>query len=254
MNRKKIIAGNWKMNLLPLEAETLIDTLQANLQPQLNISYAIMPQAPLIETCMHYLQGGGTISIGAQDCSAHISGAYTGEISPQLLKSLGCRYTIVGHSERREYHNESNELVSQKANLLLGLDIQPIICIGETDQERKDNLHFEKVKTQVQSIWQNAALTHQSKIVLAYEPIWAIGTGNVATAEQANEMHTFIRKTIAEVSSPTLANTISILYGGSAKPDNVASLAKQPDIDGFLVGGASLSAESFLTICNAFPS
>jgi len=251
MERTTIIAANWKMNLSPSGGENLISSLKESFSIQPGLEVAVMPQAPMISMVSQYLGMSG-ISLGAQNCSNAISGALTGETSPSLLKNLGCDYCLVGHSERREIFSESNQLVAEKANLLLSLGIIPIVCVGETLQERENNTHFDKISDQVNIIYSMTSNELWKNLVFAYEPIWAIGTGKTATPDQANEIHQFIRKSIKNNACENLAGSVSILYGGSVKPDNAAQLLQQTDIDGFLVGGASLKPEDFIKIINAY--
>lgn len=251
MKRMTIIAGNWKMNLLPLEVEILLTELEDNFSIQPGLEVVVMPQSPLLTEALSWLGGSG-IHLGAQNCSDSISGAFTGEVSPLLLKSLGCTYCLVGHSERRELFSESNQFVADKAKVLLSFNITPIVCVGETLEEREKNSHLDKISDQVKAIYSVTPKECWKDLVFAYEPIWAIGTGKTATPDQANEIHRFIRKTIQESTCDILAESISILYGGSVKADNAEQLLQQTDIDGFLVGGASLKSDDFINIIKAY--
>ena len=188
--------------------------------------------------------------MGGQNCHTSEKGAYTGEISAEMLKSLGVQYCLVGHSERRAYFFEDNEELSQKIKQLLAKDIQPIFCCGELLEDRKEKEHFDVIEDQLELLWKFSKTDFQ-KIIIAYEPLWAIGTGATATADQAQEIHAFIRSQIAKKMDPTIAENTSILYGGSCKSSNAAELFSKPDVDGGLIGGAALQAKDFLGIYNA---
>lgn len=251
MPRKTIIAGNWKMNLLPQAAKKLVDGIADGYTIKENLEVVICPSTALLSKAANWLKGTG-IQLGAQNCSDQISGAYTGETSPQLLKALGCNYCIVGHSERREYYSESDDFVAAKTQLLESMGITPIVCVGETLEEREKGIHKEKIENQVKAIYSKLDKTAYGKLVFAYEPIWAIGTGKTATPQQADEIHELIRKVIAKVADENLAHSTCILYGGSVKGENAKELLAQKNIDGALVGGASLKIDDFLKIINAF--
>ncbi len=247
--KKKLIAGNWKMNGSLAANEALVTALATGLK-------AAGPDSPLVAVCvpsvyLSQVQGlikGSVIDLGAQDVSAHESGAFTGESSAASLKEMGARYCLVGHSERRQYHGETDVVVALKAQRALSAGITPIVCVGETLAERDAGKTEEVVKRQL------AAVIHTnghciSEIVVAYEPVWAIGTGKVATTEQAQEVHAVLRAQLKAATEH--ADRIHILYGGSMNAANAAQLLAQPDIDGGLVGGASLKAPDFLTIIAA---
>lgn len=244
--KKKLIAGNWKMNGSLAANEVLLKTLLAGVgQPACQV--AVCVPAVYLAQCQALL-AGGVIELGAQDVSAHEAGAYTGEISPAMLKEFGLRYVIVGHSERRQYHGESDEVVAAKTQRALSVGITPIVCVGETLAEREAGHTEEVVKRQL------AAVIHTnghciSEVVVAYEPVWAIGTGLSATAEQAQQVHAVLRAQL-KAASPN-ADRIKLLYGGSMNAANAKSLLAQPDIDGGLIGGAALKAADFLTIIAA---
>lgn len=244
--KKKLIAGNWKMNGSLAANEALIKALLTGVgQPACQVAVCV-PSVYLAQ-CQALLQGG-VIELGAQDVSSHESGAYTGEIASAMLKELGARYVIVGHSERRQYHGETDELVAAKAQRALSTGITPIVCVGETLAEREAGHTEEVVKRQL------AAVIHTnghciSEIVVAYEPVWAIGTGLSATAEQAQQVHAVLRAQL-RAATPN-ADRIKLLYGGSMNAANAQSLLAQPDIDGGLIGGAALKAPDFLTIIAA---
>jgi triosephosphate isomerase len=241
--RKKLIAGNWKMNGSLAGNAALISSLRAGLsQPACRV--AVCVPAAYLAPCQVLLDGSG-IDLGAQDVSQHEVGAYTGEISCAMLKEFGVRYTLVGHSERRQYHFETDLVVALKAQRALASGITPIVCVGESLAEREAGRTEEVVKRQL------AAVIHAnghciSEIVVAYEPVWAIGTGKTATTEQAQQVHAVLRAQLKAASDH--ADQISILYGGSMNASNAAQLLAQPDIDGGLVGGAALKAQDFLTI------
>lgn len=244
--KKKLIAGNWKMNGNLAANESLLKALLAGAgEPACQVAVCV-PSVYLAQ-CQALL-AGGLIELGAQDVSAHESGAYTGEISPAMLKEFGVRYAIVGHSERRQYHGETDELVAAKAQRALSAGITPIVCVGETLAEREAGHTEEVVKRQL------AAVIHAnghciSEVVVAYEPVWAIGTGLSATAEQAQQVHAVLRAQL-RAASPN-ADRIKLLYGGSMNAANAGSLLAQADIDGGLIGGAALKAADFLTIIAA---
>ena len=251
MARKTIIAGNWKMNLLPTQAKELVTGIKENLVNRKNLEVVVIPQAgliPIVKRCT----ANSAIQVGAQNCSSELSGAYTGETSAELIRTLGCSYCLAGHSERREMFSESNEFVGQKTQTLISMNVTPIVCVGETLEERESNRHFDKILEQIKAVYRQVNRIAWCRLVLAYEPIWAIGTGKTASKEQANEIHQFIRKEIREIAGEIVADSTGILYGGSANPSNAKELLDQPDIDGVLVGGASLNAESFTQIINAY--
>ncbi len=241
--RKKLIAGNWKMNGSLVSNAALINGLRAGLgQPACHV--AVCVPAAYLAPCQSLLDGSG-IDLGAQDVSQHEAGAFTGEVSCAMLKEFGVRYTLVGHSERRQYHFETDLVVALKAQRALAAGITPIVCVGETLAQREAGKTEEVVKRQL------AAVIHAnghciSEIVVAYEPVWAIGTGKTATTEQAQQVHAVLRAQLNAASEH--GDRISILYGGSMNAGNAAQLLAQPDIDGGLVGGAALKAQDFLTI------
>ncbi|MFZ2394359.1 MAG: triose-phosphate isomerase [Rhodoferax sp.] len=244
--KKKLIAGNWKMNGSLAANEVLLKALLAGVgQPDCQV--AVCVPAVYLAQCQALL-AGSVIELGAQDVSAHESGAYTGEIAPAMLKEFGLRYVIVGHSERRQYHGETDELVASKAQRALSVGITPIVCVGETLAEREAGHTEELVKRQL------AAVIHTnghciSEVVVAYEPVWAIGTGLSATPEQAQQVHAVLRAQL-RAASPN-ADRIKLLYGGSMNAANARSLLAQADIDGGLIGGAALKAQDFLSIIAA---
>lgn len=244
--KKKLIAGNWKMNGSLAANEALLKALLTGVgQPACHV--AVCAPAVYLAQCQALL-AGSVMELGAQDVSAHESGAYTGEISPAMLKEFGLRYVIVGHSERRQYHGETDEVVAAKAQRALSVGITPIVCVGETLAQREAGHTEEVVKRQL------AAVIHTnghciSEVVVAYEPVWAIGTGLSATAEQAQQVHAVLRAQLRAATAN--ADRIKLLYGGSMNAANAKSLLAQPDIDGGLIGGAALKAADFLTIIAA---
>jgi triosephosphate isomerase (TIM) len=245
MTRKKLIAGNWKMyGSHAANAELLAGI--AGARPFVAEVAVCVPFPYLSETAVAL--AGTDIHWGAQDCSAHEQGAYTGEVSAAMLHEFGCRYCVVGHSERRQYHAESDQLVADKAKAALARGITPIVCVGETLAQREANETEAVVKRQLSAVIHTLAHC-AGEMVVAYEPVWAIGTGKTATPEQAQAVHALLRAQLA-AATPHAAQ-MKILYGGSVKPDNAATLFAQPDIDGGLVGGASLKAADFIAICRA---
>lgn len=239
------------MNLLPETAEALIDALATDIEDKPDLDVVVFPPTALIPYVKDWV-AESPLRFGAQNCWYEVAGAYTGETSPELLHYLGCDYCLVGHSERREIFGESNELVGRKAQALIKMKITPIICVGETLTERESGEHLDKIRSQVESVFDGLEKAAWLRPVFAYEPIWAIGTGKTATPEQAEEIQQFIRKVINDRAGEVLAAGMSILYGGSAKPSNAADLLRQENIDGLLVGGASLKASDFIDIVNAF--
>ncbi|MDB9964218.1 triose-phosphate isomerase [Vicingaceae bacterium] len=248
--RKKIVAGNWKMNNNFQEGIDLTNELIENFKPtDLNKQLVVCP--PFIHlNAIAELFTESEIRLGGQNCHTSEKGAYTGEVSAEMLKSLGVRYCLVGHSERRAYFFEDDQELFQKIKQLLAKDIQPIFCCGEMLEDRKEGGHFDVIEDQLELLWKLSKTDFQ-KVIIAYEPVWAIGTGQTATAEQAQEIHKFIRSRIAKKMDEAIADNASILYGGSCKPTNAAELFSKPDVDGGLIGGAALEANDFLGIYNA---
>lgn len=252
-NRKKIVAGNWKMNKTFQEAEDLITEI-ADLLDDINTGEAevvVCPPSLYLEmiTDVSY---ESNFSVGAQNVHPEEKGAYTGEISAGMLKELQVSYCIVGHSERRKYFLESNDFLRRKVEALLRHDIIPIFCCGEVLAERQDNRHFEVVGQQLEESLFHLPAKAFGKVVIAYEPVWAIGTGVNATGDQAQEMHAYIRGLVAKKYSQEVADATTILYGGSCTAANARELFAQPDVDGGLIGGASLKADEFLQIATSF--
>jgi len=249
--RRPLMAGNWKMNLNHLEAIALTQKLAFSLtEKQLNeVEVVVLPPFVDIRSVQTLVDGDKLlIGYGAQDLSPHASGAYTGDISGAMLAKLGCRYVVVGHSERREYHHEDDALVAAKVKAALANDLVPILCVGERLDVREAGAHVGHCCDQLDAALKGLKADQVEKIVIAYEPVWAIGTGKTATPEDAQEVIAAIRNRLADTYGNT-ADRVRILYGGSVKAKNVASIMAQPDIDGALVGGASVDAEEFVRIC-----
>ena len=245
--KKPLIAGNWKMFKSVDEAVNLVQTIKAGLYKGTDCQIVVCPPFTALHAVSKALEGA-RIDLGAQNMHPENEGAYTGEISPLMLKDVGCRYVILGHSERRQYFKETNEFINEKVKTALKYSLVPIVCVGETLQEREAKQQFEVVKAQMEQTFKDLTKEEMVKLVIAYEPIWAIGTGKTASPEQAEQMQSYIRRLLKESYNQETAAKIQILYGGSVKPDNIAELIKKPNIDGALVGGASLKAESFIQI------
>ena len=252
--RKHIVAGNWKMNKTFEEAEELIDNLMTALeQTELdkNTLMVLCPPFPYLEMCSEYSEDSYFMP-GAQNVSDQESGAYTGEVSAAMLQSLDIAYCIVGHSERRAYYGETDAIVAAKVNQLLAHDIRPIGCCGEVLAEREAGKQLEVVERQIRDGLFHLTAEQMGEIVIAYEPVWAIGTGKTATPEQAQEIHAHIRNLVKKQYGDKVADNLSILYGGSCKPSNAREIFAQPDVDGGLIGGAALKADDFMAIATAF--
>jgi triosephosphate isomerase len=252
--RKKIIAGNWKMNLDYNEGMALFSEIANMVKDEITGSQQAVVCSPFIHlsSLVQLAKGYDKVAVGAQNAHQNESGAYTGEISAKMVKSTGATYVILGHSERRQYFGEDNKLLAQKADTALANGLKPIFCIGETLEEREGEQHFDVIKTQLQEGIFHLSTEQFEQVVLAYEPVWAIGTGKTASAEQAQEIHAFIREEIANNYTQEVADNTTILYGGSCNPKNAAELFAQPDIDGGLIGGASLKSRDFLDIVKVF--
>src|SRR5262245_12504415 len=247
--RPPLIAGNWKMNGTAAEAEALARGIRSELESR-------PPEGVEVLVCPHYLVlgrvreilAGSAVKVGAQDTHWEPKGAFTGEISPTMLAQAGCTHVIVGHSERRHIMGESNEQVNRKLKAALAHGLTPIVCVGELLEERTAGDTRKVVERQAQKAFEGVAPADAARAVLAYEPVWAIGTGRTATPAQAEETHRFLRNTMGRIAGLEAAEGIRILYGGSVKPENIRDLMEQPDVDGALVGGASLDAASFVKI------
>ncbi len=250
--RRPLMAGNWKMNLNHLEAISLTQKLAFSLTEKelTDVDVVIIPPYVDIRSVQTLVDGDKLLlTYGAQDLSPHQSGAYTGDISGPMLAKLGCSYVVVGHSERRQYHAEYDELVNAKVRAALANDITPIMCIGEGLEVREAGNHVAHTLSQLDGGLAGLTGTQVEKVVVAYEPVWAIGTGKTATPADAQEVIGAIRERLAETQGSTVAHAVRILYGGSVKASNVGEIMNEPDIDGALVGGASLDAEEFTKIC-----
>jgi triosephosphate isomerase len=248
--RRKIVAGNWKMNMTFAEADDLVSAILENIEnngmPD-KVEAVVCPPALYLELATD-MASGKQLFVGAQNVNEHEKGAYTGEISAAMLSSVEVDYCIIGHSERRQYFHESDSLLAEKVNILLEHDIKPIFCCGELLDDREDDMHMDVVSTQLEDGLFHLSNENISKVVIAYEPVWAIGTGKTATPGQAQEMHAFIRALIAKKYSQETADAAMILYGGSCNPGNARELFSQPDVDGGLIGGASLKVDDFMAI------
>ncbi len=245
--RKKLVAGNWKMHGSRAMASLLVGELVKHVPGDVEV--AVLPPFPYLAGLIEQFEGRG-VAFGAQDVSERQRGAYTGEVSAEMLVDVGCRFVLVGHSERRQYHDESNELVAAKFDVAREAGLTPILCIGETLEQRDSGTAESVIGMQIDSVLSRCGIEAFSTAVIAYEPVWAIGTGRTATPDQAQAMHAHIRGMLAR-DNATIAGSLRILYGGSVKPDSAAGLFGQPDIDGGLIGGASLVAADFLAICAA---
>ncbi|MBQ8564739.1 MAG: triose-phosphate isomerase [Bacteroidaceae bacterium] len=250
--RKNIVAGNWKMNTTLQEGVALAKEIKDALngvETKCDVVIAT-PFTHLVSVAAAV--EGSIIGVGAENCADKSEGAFTGEVSAKMVASTGVKYVILGHSERRAYYHETTEILKEKVLLALENNLTPIFCVGEVLSEREAGEHFNVVAAQVKESLFNLTAEEFSKVVIAYEPVWAIGTGKTATADQAQEIHAFIRQTIAEKYGNEVADNTSILYGGSCKPSNAGELFAKPDVDGGLIGGAALKADSFMGIITAF--
>lgn len=249
MPRKKFVAGNWKMYTTLVQARELAAAIAKGVTSDA-VTVAAFPPFPWLTAVSDVLKGS-RVGLGAQDCAFEKEGAFTGQVSPQMLLEAGCRYTIVGHSERRHGLSEGDELLNKKARAGLAAGLEVVFCIGELLAEREASKTESVLHRQLTAGLAGITPAQAAKLHLAYEPVWAIGTGKVATDHQAQEAHAFVRKTIAALLGEPVAERMTIQYGGSVKPENAAGLMTQPDVDGALVGGASLKADSFLAIVRA---
>ena len=245
--RKPLIAGNWKMFKTGVEAVETAKTL-ANLVGQMSeVDMMIAPPFTALSMVASVLQNTN-IGLSAQNMHWAQNGAYTGEISTEMLVSTGCQYVILGHSERRQYFHETDDHINQKNHAAIGAGLKPVFCVGETENERNLNKTFSVLDNQIEIGLKGVDIDQAMKIIIAYEPVWAIGTGKTATDDQAQEVHAYLRKRISDLFNDEVASTMRILYGGSVKPKNIKGLMAMPDIDGALVGGASLDADQFSAI------
>ncbi|MEN8213589.1 MAG: triose-phosphate isomerase [Pseudomonadota bacterium] len=247
--RQPLIAGNWKMNGSQQSITALLDGVKAGMNDVTKAEVSVCAPAIYVPLVQELLKESA-VTWGGEDLSVHASGAYTGEISASMLNDFGCKYVLVGHSERRTYHHESDELVAEKFEAALNAGLVPVLCIGETLDEREQGVTEEVVVRQIEAVITRVGIDALGKGVIAYEPVWAIGTGKTATPEMAQEAHATIRTRVAK-SDANVAKNIQILYGGSMNAANAAELIAQHDIDGGLIGGASLKAEDFLAIARA---
>mgnify|MGYP001055976025 FL=1 len=253
MSRKFLIAGNWKMNKTASEAVDLIEEIKSSVGDQTSVQVCVCPPFTSLSQSSESVEKSEVL-LGAQDMNAAQSGAYTGEISAEMLRDLYVSFVILGHSERRQFFGETNQIVNKKIHAAIENNLKPIYCIGETLDEREAGKTLDIVRTQVREGLENFPIHSIENLVIAYEPIWAIGTGKTATDEMAQEVHAEIRKVLAEMFGDTSADSIRILYGGSMKPENAAGLLAQKDVDGGLIGGASLTARAFVGIIEAAQS
>ena len=250
MSRKYLIAGNWKMNTTASESVDLVSEINSLVGQQTQVQVCICPPFTSIQKSSSLVEQSEVL-LGAQNMSGEPAGAFTGEISAEMLRDLYVNFVILGHSERRQYFGETNESINLKVLAAVQNNLKPIYCIGETLEERESEKTLEVVKTQVQEGLANFPLSEVDNLVLAYEPVWAIGTGKTATDEMAQEVHAYVRALIVDLFGDAAGSGIRILYGGSMKPENAAGLLSQPDVDGGLIGGASLNAKSFCAIVDS---
>ncbi|MVN77890.1 triose-phosphate isomerase [Hymenobacter sp. HMF4947] len=254
--RQNFVAGNWKMNLTLPEAQALTSEIVQMLHDELlgadSPQVVICPPFPLLPAVGHLLGGGPTPALGAQNCHQKESGAYTGEVSAKLLQSIGCQYVILGHSERRQYFHEDDALLSQKLKAALTAGLKPIFCVGESLDTREAEETFDFIAKQLKDGLFHLSNEEFDQVVIAYEPIWAIGTGKTATSQQAQEVHAFIREQVAQAYDAQAAQNTTILYGGSCNAQNAREIFSQPDVDGGLIGGAALKSRDFVTIVKSF--
>ena len=250
--RKKIVAGNWKMNTTVPEGVALAQAVVAK-SAEVPAGVGLIVATPFTHLCpVAEVVKGTRVELSAENCADKEKGAYTGEVSAAMVASTGAKWTILGHSERRQYYGETDEKLVEKVKLALANDLKVILCVGENLEEREAGRHFEIVTAQTENVLSHFSAEEMASIVIAYEPVWAIGTGKTATAEQAEEIHACIRKVLAARFGTPVAENTTILYGGSCKPSNAKELFAQPDIDGGLIGGAALKADDFIGIALSF--
>ena len=245
--RTPLVIGNWKMHGTLAEARTLATGIRDGLKRVRGVEVVLCPPFTALAAVAEVL-AGGTVHLGAQNCHHEAAGAHTGEVAPPMLTDLGCRYVLLGHSERRREFGESDEQVNRKVHAALAGGLVPVLCVGETAEERRQGLTYTTVEGQLRAGLLGIPAGRLARAVLAYEPVWGIGTGVNATPAQAAEVHGYLRGLVSELASKEVAQTIRILYGGSVKADNADALVAEPEIDGALVGGASLSAQGFIAV------
>lgn len=252
---RKIVAGNWKMNLNRDEAFALVSEITGMLKDEesRDLKVILFPSFIHLGAIVQLCNGDSRIHVGAQNCSDHAAGAYTGEIAASMIQSYGANHVLIGHSERRSYFIEKGELLSRKIDIALQHSLTPVFCIGESLEERNSAIHFKIIEQQLNNEIFHLTAENFKKCIIAYEPVWAIGTGLTASPEQAQDMHAFIRTTISTKYSKEIAEQTSILYGGSCNDQNAKQIFSLPDVDGGLIGGASLKSRSFVNIIKALP-
>jgi triosephosphate isomerase len=248
--RIPLIAGNWKMNATSAEAEALVKDLKARIKSLKGVDVAVCPPFPYLALVSKLLEGT-SIALGAQNMFWEKEGAFTGEVSGRMLRDVGCRTVVLGHSERRQHMGETDAMVARKIRQALEVGLFPIVCVGETLPQRESGSAQKVIGEQISGCLSGLTPAEMEKTVVAYEPVWAIGTGKTATSQQAEEIHRFIREWLQKIFGEKVGRAVRILYGGSVKPENADSLMSEEDIDGFLVGGASLSAGSFASIAES---
>jgi triosephosphate isomerase (TIM) len=245
--RTPLVVGNWKMHSGIADSRALATAIRDGLKRPRGVEVAVCPPFTSLSAVADIL-AGSAIALGGQNCHWEDKGAFTGEVAPGMLAELGCRYVLLGHSERRHIFHETDEEINRKVTAALRHSLLPVLCVGETEEERRQGLTFTVVEGQLRTGWAGLGAEEIARSVLAYEPVWAIGTGVIATPAQAAEVHGYLRGLVSELASKEIAQSLRILYGGSVKPENAAELTQEPDIDGALVGGASLQPQSFITI------
>ena len=245
--RKPLIAGNWKMNMTIEQSVSMVESLKEKVKDVTAVEIMIAPPYTALSAVAQAVKDSN-IQLGAQNLHFEKSGAYTGEISPGMLKEIGCNWVIIGHSERRQYFGCTDEIVNRKLKTAVSEGLKPVVCIGETLQERETGKTFDILRKQLDGGLKDLSEAEQNALTVAYEPVWAIGTGKTATSEQAEEAHSFIRQKLSEMYGQEFSESVRILYGGSVKPANISELMKQNNLDGGLVGGASLDPDSFASI------
>ncbi len=252
MSRQPLVAGNWKLHGNKSMVRGLMDSILAAVAESDTTEVAVMPPYPFLAQVQELIAGAGAtgVRLGAQNLSIHDEGAYTGEVSAGMLVEFGCQYVLTGHSERRALFGETDQMVADKFVAAQRAGLQPVLCLGETLEQREDGITEAVIGRQLDAVITQSGVAAFADAVVAYEPVWAIGTGKTASPEQAQEVHAFIRRTIADMDAK-IAGSLRILYGGSVKPDNAADLFNQEDIDGGLIGGAALKATDFISICKA---